>query len=102
MTVLRRRTRDLHTDTAERNGGGGALAVAAFEYLQVEDTALVRLSGTWSGGRGHPVDMTLRVTRAGGPEETVPALSPGSAGSRGKSARARWGGGLTAAGGPRE
>src|SRR3954453_8128169 len=90
MTVLKRRTRDAHTDTTERNGGGGALAVAAFEYVQVEDTALVRLSGTWSGGRGHPVDMTLVVTRGGGQEQAFPAMSDGSTGSRVKSERAVW------------
>src|SRR4051812_698 len=89
MTVLKRRTRDAHTDTAERNGGGGALAVAAFEYLEVEGTALVRLSGTWSGGRGHPVDMTLVVTRAGD-EQVFPAMADGSTGSRVKSERAVW------------
>src|SRR3954470_21247331 len=90
MTVLKRRTRDAHTDRAERNGGGGALAVAAFEYLAVEDTALVRLSGPWSGGRGHPVDMTLVVTRAGGDEQAFPAMADGSTGSRVKSERAVW------------
>src|SRR3954454_6993871 len=90
MTVLKRRTRDAHTETAGRNGGGGALAVAAFEYLEVEDTALVRLSGTWSGGRGHPVDMTLVVTRAGGEGQAFPAMSDGSTGSRVKSERAVW------------
>src|SRR3954449_11040792 len=90
MTVLKRRTRDAHTDTTERNGGGGALAVAAFEYVQVEDTALVRLSGTWSGGRGHPVDMTLVVTRAGGEEQVFPAMSDGSTGSAVRSERAVW------------
>src|SRR3954470_23537473 len=90
MTVLKRRTRDAHTDRAERNGGGGALAVAAFEYLAVEDTALVRLSGPWSGGRGHPVDMTLVVTRAGGEEQAFPAMADGSTGSRVTSERAVW------------
>src|SRR3954470_23967619 len=90
MTVLKRRTRDAHTETAGRNGGGGALAVAAFEYLEVEDTALVRLSGTWSGGRGHPVDMTLVVTRAGGEQQGFPAMADGSTGSRVKSERAVW------------
>jgi chromosome segregation ATPase len=90
MTVLKRRTRDAHTETAKRNGGGGALAVAAFEYLEVEDAALVRLSGTWSGGRGHPVDMTLVVTRAGGEGQAFPAMSDGSTGSRVKSERAVW------------
>src|SRR4051812_9234007 len=90
MTVLKRRTRDAHTETAGRNGGGGALAVAAFEYLEVEDTALVRLSGTWSGGRGHPVDMTLVVARAGGEGQAFPAMSDGSTGSRVKSERAVW------------
>src|SRR3954447_11729816 len=90
MTVLKRRTRDAHTETAGRNGGGGALAVAAFEYLEVEDTALVRLSGTWSGARGHPVDMTLVVARAGGEGQAFPAMSDGSTGSRVKSERAVW------------
>src|SRR3954447_15035245 len=90
MTVLKRRTRDAHTETTERNGGGGALAVAAFEYVQVEDTALVRLSGTWSGGRGHPVDMTLVVARPGADEQSSPAMSDGSTGSRIKSERAVW------------
>src|SRR3954468_23548986 len=90
MAVLKRRTRDAQTETAERNGRRGALAVAAFEYLEVEDTALVRLSGTWSGGRGHPVDMTLVVTRAGGEEQAFPAMSDGSTGSRVKSERAVW------------
>src|SRR3954452_9971032 len=95
MTVLKRRTRDAQTDTAESNGGGGALAVAAFEYLEVEGTALVRLSGTWSGGRGHPGDMTLLVTRAGGEEKAFPAMADGSTGSSVRSERAVWQGAFT-------
>src|SRR4051794_15745288 len=90
MTVLKRRTRDAHTDRAERNGGGGALAVAAFEYLAVEDTALVRLSGTWSAGRGHPVDMTLGVSRAGSEEQSFPAMADGSTSSGVKAERSVW------------
>src|SRR5436190_654027 len=90
MTVLKRRTRDAHTEMGERNGGGGALAVAAFEYLAVEDNALVRLSGTWSGGRGHPVDMALAVSRAGGDEQSFPAMADGSMGSGVKAERSVW------------
>src|SRR3954465_115105 len=90
MTVLKRRTRDAHTDRAERNGGGGALAVAAFEYLAVEDTALVRLSGTWSGGGGHPVHMTLVGSRPGGEEQPFPAMADGSTGSGVTAERSVW------------
>src|SRR4051794_17159675 len=90
MTVLKRRTRDAQTDTAERNGGGAALAVAAFEYVEVEDTALVRLTGTWSGDRGHPVDMTLVVSRPGGEEQSFPAMADASMAPRAHLERAVW------------
>src|SRR3954453_2537581 len=89
MTVLKRRTRDAQTDSAERNGRGAALAVAAFEYVRVEDTALVRLTGTWSGDRGHPVDMTLVVSRAG-EEQAFPAMADASMGPRTNLERAVW------------
>jgi len=80
MTVLKRRTRDSRTEAVEANGGGTALAVAAFEYVQVEDTALVRLTGTWSGDRGHPMDMALVASRSSGEQQSFPAHA--SAGSR--------------------
>src|SRR5437764_709944 len=89
MTVLRRLTRDAHSETGERSHGG-SLAVAAFEYLAVEDTALVCLSGTWSGGRGHPVDMTLGVSRAGSEEQWFPAMADGSTSSGVKAERSVW------------
>src|SRR4051794_14442337 len=90
MTVLKRRTRDAQTDRAERNGGGAALAVAAFEYVEVEDTALVRLTGAWSGDRGHPLDMTLVIARRGGEEQSFPAMADASMGPRTNLERAVW------------
>ena len=90
MTVLKRRTRDSRTEAVEGNGGGAALAVAAFEYVQVEDTALVRLTGTWSGDRGHPVDMTLVISRPSGEEQSFPALADASMGPRTHLERAVW------------
>src|SRR2546423_9372062 len=64
MAVLKRRTRDVRTPTAETNGAGAALAVATFEYVEGEHIALLRLTGTWGGDGGHPAAMGLVVSRS--------------------------------------
>src|SRR5437868_8925303 len=74
MTLLKRRVAGAQGEPAEHNGGGGSLSVAAFEYVEVEETAVVRLTGTWSG-RTRPADMALVVSREDGERESFPALA---------------------------
>src|SRR5439155_20239285 len=73
MSVRRRRTRDGRRDSVGRSGGGTALAVVAFECVEGGDTALARLTGTWSGDRAHPADVTLVVSRPSGEERSFAA-----------------------------
>src|SRR3954447_2255315 len=96
MTVLKRRRRGGPADAAEpgrpeeQPHGGSEFAVAAFEFVEVEATVLARLTGTWSGDRGAPVDMALVLTLPEGERHEFEALAETSAGARAHLERAVW------------
>src|SRR3954449_5397785 len=102
MTVLKRRRRSAPGEAPEvgapppvaaEAGSSSEFAVAAFEYVEVESTALARLTGTWSGDRGAPVDMRLVLTLPqGGERDEVEGLAEGARTGGGPHERAGGGG----------
>src|SRR4051812_18454820 len=94
MTVLKRRRRAAPADAPEymppAEVVGSEFAVAAFEYVEIEATGVARLTGTWSGERGAPVDMQLVLTLPEGERHEFAALAEASAGARAHLERAVW------------
>ena len=89
MTLLKRRPPPDTTDrTHDRRDP--AVAVSACEYVDVDETALVRITGTSRARRGHPGEIALVVSRAGAAEQTFPAMADGPAGAGAAAARSIW------------
>src|SRR4051812_25496012 len=96
MDVLKRRRRggapaDAPEYMAPPELAGNEFAVAAFEFVEVEATGIARLTGTWSGSRGAPVDMRLVLTLPQGDERhEFEALAEASGTERAHDERSVW------------
>ncbi len=93
MTVLKRRLRGDRLDgvgEAHDQAPASDIAVAAFEYVKVEDTALARLTGTWSAERDAPVDMVLSVEPPTGGRQEFSGTAKSSARARAHLERTLW------------